>query len=93
MLPDTATELDLPDPDTDGAGGFLSDAPLSRKTIYRLAARGEITGYLLGGKRLWKRASLRAYKERCIAAGPQLLEPASLTGAKRPVGRPKKSES
>jgi hypothetical protein len=86
MLPDTH-ELDQPDPDTDTAGRLLSDPPLSKKTIYRLAAKGEITGYVLSGKRLWRRASLRAYKARCIAAGLQLGPPA--TGP-RPRGRPRK---
>jgi hypothetical protein len=85
-------DLDQPDPDTDGAGRFLSDPPLSRKTIYRLAEKGEITGYLLSGKRLWKRASLRACKERCIAAGPQLQALAE-PDQKRKPGRPKQTKT
>jgi hypothetical protein len=81
-------ELDQPDPDTDGACRMLADPPLSKETLYRLARRGEIAGYLLSGRRLWRRASLRAYKERCIERGTQ-FGPPPRDGKRRP-GRPKK---
>ena len=78
---------DLPDLDTDGARQFLRDPPVSKETLYRLARRGDIDGYLLAGCRIWRRASLRAYRARQIAKGPQ-FDPAP-TG-KRPRGRPPK---
>ena len=80
---------DLPDLDTDGARRLLRDPPVSKETLYRLARRGEIEGYLLAGCRTWRRSSLRAYRARQIAKGPQ-FDPAP-TG-KRPRGRPKKPE-
>ncbi len=87
-MPDTATELDsldAPDPDTPGVMRMLG---LSKKSVYRLGVAGEIDGYLLGGgSRRWRLPSVRAYKARQIAKGPQLGPPA--TGP-RPRGRPRK---
>ena len=81
-------DSDQPDLDTDGARRFLRDPPLSKVSIYRLGKRGEIDGYLLCGRQLWRRVSLRAYKERRIERGPQFdqLNP----GLKRARGRPRK---
>ena len=85
-MPDTAsTELDQPDPDTPGVMRMLS---LSRKSIYRLGVAGKIDGYLLGGSRRWRLSSIRAYKARCIAAGPQLGTPPVV----RKRGRPRKDQ-
>jgi hypothetical protein len=79
--------LDLPDLDTDGARRFLRDPPLSKVSIYRLGRAGEIDGYVLCGRRLWRRASLRAYRARQIAKGPQF---APRVIGKRVRGRPRK---
>jgi hypothetical protein len=89
--PDIAvSELDQPDPDTERARRMLADPPLSKESLYRLAKRGEIDGYLMCGRRLWTLASLRAYRERQIAKGPQFgLPPA--TGKRKP-GRPRKPQ-
>ena len=76
---------DQPDPDTNGARKLLGD--LSKESIYRLAKKGEIDGYVLCGKRFWTLASLRAYRARQIALGPQFGAPAT---GKRPRGRPRK---
>ena len=48
-------DSDLPDLDTDGARRFLRDPPLSKVSIYRLGRAGEIDGYILCGRRLWRR--------------------------------------
>ena len=61
---------DQPDIDTERACQVLG---LSKESIYRLGRRGEIDGYILCGKRFWVLQSLRAYRERCPAAGLQLL--------------------
>ncbi len=87
MSDPTSLDLDQPDPDTDRARKMLADPPLSKESIYRLAKRGEIDGYLLCGRRLWTLASLRAYRERQIKKGPQ-FGPAP-TGKRKP-GRPRK---
>src|SRR5580704_13373312 len=81
-------DLDQPDLDTDGARRFLRDPPLSKETVYRLGKRGEIESYLLAGCRIWRRPSLRSYKQRQIAKGSQ-FSPVPMTGKRRP-GRPKK---
>jgi hypothetical protein len=60
---------------------------LCKESIYRLAKKGEIDGYMLCGKRFWTLASLRAYRARQIAKGPQ-FDPAPVH--KRKPGRPKK---
>ena len=78
---------DAPDPDTNGARMVLGN--LSRESIYRLAKRGEIDGYVLCGKRFWTLSSLRAYRARCIERGPEFSPPLP---AKRPRGRPRKPE-
>jgi hypothetical protein len=79
--------VDVPDPDTNGARQILGG--LSKESIYRLAKRGEIDGYTLCGRRFWTLSSLRAYRARQIAAGPQFAPPLI---AKRPRGRPRKPE-
>ena len=78
---------DQPDPDTNGACKLLGG--LCKESIYRLAKKGEIDGYMLCGKRFWTLASLRAYRARQIAAGPQFAPP--LTGKRKP-GRPRKAQ-
>ena len=84
---------DLPDLDIDAAGAFLCDPPLSRRSMYRLAEEGKVETYRILGKRLFVRASLKRCRAECRAAGPQLLEPASLTRAKRKRGRPRKDRA
>ncbi len=84
---------DLPDLDIDEAGKFLSDPPLSRRSMYRLAKEGRVKSYRMLGKRLFERPSLKAFRAECRAAGLQLLEPASLTGTKRKPGRPRKDRA
>ena len=79
--------VDAPDPDTNGARQILGN--LSKESIYRLAKRGEIDGYVLCGRRFWTLASLRGYRARQIAAGPQFAPPLP---AKRPRGRPRKAQ-
>ena len=75
---------DQPDPDSNGARRMLGN--LSKESIYRLANKGEIDGYVLCGKRFWTLASLRAYRARQIAKGPQFEPPVH----KRKPGRPRK---
>ena len=91
--PSVFDDDDLPDLDIDEAGKFLSDPPLSRRSMYRLAKEGRVKSYRMLGKRLFERPSLKAFRAECRAAGPQLLEPASLTGAKRRRGRPAKDRA
>jgi hypothetical protein len=79
---------DQPDPDTNGARKLLGG--LSKESIYRLAKRGEIDGYMMCGKRFWTVTSLRGYRARQIALGPQFGPP--VTG-KRARGRPRKPKS
>jgi hypothetical protein len=76
--------LDAVDPDTPTASAMLG---IAKESLYRLAKRRLITGYLLAGKRRWDRESIHFYITRCKAAGPQ-FDPAP-TG-KRRVGRPPK---
>jgi hypothetical protein len=76
--------LDAVDPDTPTASAMLG---IAKESLYRLAKRHLISGYLLAGKRRWDRESLRTYIARCKAAGPQ-FDPAP-TG-KRARGRPRK---
>jgi hypothetical protein len=83
--PSVFDDDDLPDLDIDEAGKFLSDPPLSRRSMYRLAKEGRVKSYRMLGKRLFERPSLKAFRAECRAAGPQLLEPAPLTGATRPT--------
>ncbi len=91
--PSVFDDDDLPDLDIDEAGKFLSDPPLSRRSMYRLAKEGRVKSYRMLGKRLFERQSLKAFRAECRAAGPQLLEPASLTGAKRKRGPPAKDRA
>ncbi len=69
---------------------FVQRIRVSMRTGYRLAERGEIATFKLLDKRLVDDDSVDAYILRCKAAGPQLLQPASLSGAKRRPGRPRK---
>jgi hypothetical protein len=78
-------DLDQPDPDTNRARRMLADPPLSKETLYRLGRRGEIAGYLLGGRRLWTLASLRAYRERCTKRGRNLRRSLGLASVDRGV--------
>ena len=77
---------DAPDPSTVEACAMLG---VAKESLYRLAKRHLITGYLLAGKRRWDRESLRTYIARCKAAGPQ-FDPAP-TGKRKP-GRPRKAQ-
>lgn len=61
--------LDVPDPDIAGTRRLLNNA--SESTVLRLTSEGEIDTYVMRGRRFWKLASIRAYKQRCIDAGPQ----------------------
>lgn len=88
--PSVFDDDDLPDLDIDEAGKFLGDPPLSRRSMYGLAKEGRVKSYRMLAKRLFERPSLKAFRAECRAAGPQLLEPASLTDAKRRPGRPRK---
>jgi Helix-turn-helix domain len=75
--------VDAPDPDTGAACALLG---IAKETLYRLARRKLVTGYLLAGRRRWDLASLRAYKQACRDAGPQFGQ--APTG-KRARGRPR----
>lgn len=77
--------IDAPDPDTNGARKLLGG--LCKELIYRLAKQGEIDGYVLCSKRFWTLASIRAYRARQVAKGPQFAPPS--TGKRKP-GRPRK---
>ena len=76
---------DQPDPDSDGARRMLGNLGEESCTL-RLAKKGEIDGYVLCGKRFWTLASLRVYRARQIAKGPQFEPPVH----KRKPGRPRK---
>jgi hypothetical protein len=76
--------VDAPDPDTSAACAMLG---VAKETLYRLAKRQLITGYLLAGKRRWDRQSIFNYVASCKAAGPQ-FDPAPIH--KRKPGRPRK---
>ncbi len=83
-MPDVAlSELDEPDLHTPQACRMLG---LSKKSLYRLGVAGEIDSYLMRGSRRWLRSSLRAYKQRQIAKGPQFSVPPVV----RKRGRPRK---
>jgi hypothetical protein len=82
--PTIIAHSDWPDPDTERARKMLADPPLSRETVYRLAKRGEISGYVLAGRRLWSLTSIRAFKARQIAKGLQFAP----ENVKRKPGRP-----
>jgi excisionase family DNA binding protein len=77
--------LDQPDPtmeqveETDG---------IPRRTQYKLIRSGEIESYMFAGRRTIVRASIKRYRERQIAKGPQLQQP--LNTGKRKIGRPPK---
>jgi excisionase family DNA binding protein len=60
---------------------------IPRRTQYKLIRSGEIESYLFAGRRRIIRASIKRYRERQIAKGPQ-LQP-FITG-KRKIGRPRK---
>jgi hypothetical protein len=77
--------VDAPDPDTATACAMLG---VAKESLYRLAKRQLVTGYLLAGKRRWDRESLHAYIARCKAEGPQFRPP---VGKRRP-GRPRKDQ-
>jgi hypothetical protein len=61
----------------------------STSTVQRLCKSGEIESYVLGrGKRRIVFESLKSYRDRCRALGPQFgVRPKT---GKRPVGRPRK---
>ena len=60
---------------------------VAKESLYRLAKRQLVRGYLLGGKRRWDRDSIHTYIAR-KAQGPQ-FDPAR---RKRKPGRPRKAQ-
>jgi hypothetical protein len=78
--------VDAVDPDTATACALLG---IAKESLYRLAKRQLVTGYLLAGKRRWDRESIHAYIAHCKAAGPQ-FDPAPV--GKRKPGRPRKAQ-
>lgn len=86
-MPNSTHQLDplAPlDPLLDEAGAQLGIT--TKRPLYRLIKAGEIVSYILAGKRRVTADSIRRYRERQIAKGPQLL----LATQKRPPGRPRK---
>ena len=71
------------DPTLDEAAAQLG---ITLRPTYRLIKAGEIVSYILAGKRRLTADSIRRYRERQIAKGPQLL----FSTEKRPPGRPRK---
>jgi hypothetical protein len=71
------------DPDTPTTCALLG---IAKESLYRLAKRQLVQGYLLAGKRRWDRQSLYNYVASCKAAGPQFNPPVT----KRGPGRPRK---
>ena len=78
-----------PDVDIGQAMWWLDN--VSHRTVQRLCESGEIESYLLGGKRRIIFESLKQYRARCVARGPQFAAP--LKTGKRPPGRPKSPEA
>jgi hypothetical protein len=84
----------IPTPSVEPDDATLAEAAaysrLSRRQVYRLCETGDYESYLLGGARRITWASIRSYREKCRAAGPQLqARQRPVTGKRRP-GRPKK---
>jgi excisionase family DNA binding protein len=61
---------------------------IPRRTQYKLIRSGEIESYMFAGRRRIVRASIKRYRERQIAKGPQLSQ-RPMTGKRKP-GRPRK---
>jgi excisionase family DNA binding protein len=80
FMSDTLPPLD---PTLDEAAAQLG---ITLRPTYRLIKAGEIVSYILAGKRRLTADSIRRYRERQIAKGPQLL----FSTEKRPPGRPRK---
>jgi excisionase family DNA binding protein len=66
---------------------------LSKRQIYRLCETGDLESYKLGELRRITWASVRRYRERCLAAGPQLKQKPLVITGKRRVGRPRKAST
>ena len=80
--PDDPASLAPADPTLAEASRVLG---ISLRLTYRLIEKGELETYVLGRRRVTA-ASIRLYRAKCLAAGPQ-LQPVI---AKRPPGRPRK---
>jgi excisionase family DNA binding protein len=76
--------LDQPDPTMEQVEEIDG---IPRRTQYKLIRSGEIESYIFAGRRRIVRASIKRYRERQIAKGPQLQQP--LNFGKRKVGRPR----
>lgn len=61
---------------------------IPRRTQYKLIRSGEIESDMFAGRRRIVRASIKGYRERQIARGPQLQQ--QLNTGKRKIGRPRK---
>jgi excisionase family DNA binding protein len=83
--PDDRAPLAPADPTLAEASRILG---ISLRLTYRLIEKGELETYVLGRRRVTA-ASIRLYRAKCLAAGPQ-LQPVI---AKRPPGRPRKDRS
>jgi hypothetical protein len=60
---------------------------LSARAVQRLCGTGVLDSYLLGGSRRIIFASVKRYREACIAEGPQFAH-RPMTGKRKP-GRPR----
>jgi excisionase family DNA binding protein len=63
---------------------------IPRRTQYKLIRSGEIESYMFAGRRRIVRASIKRYRERQIAKGPQLHP---FNTGKRKIGRPRKDRA
>jgi hypothetical protein len=69
-------------------GQVMSFLQLSARAVQRLCGTGVLDSYLLGGSRRIIFASVKRYREACIAEGPQFAH-RPMTGKRKP-GRPRK---
>jgi excisionase family DNA binding protein len=88
-MPDSTDPLSERDPSIETAADLLD---VSKKTIRRIIANGDVDAYKLGGLVKIRRSSLARYVIRCRAI-PVKLAPDPAPKPKRPVGRPKKIEA
>jgi hypothetical protein len=78
-----------PEPLDVSVGQMMWFGDWSQRQTFRLIESGEVETFVFGGKRRIIFESLKQYRARCIAKGPQRT-PRFRTG-KRPVGRPRKA--